>query len=108
MQTSQAIPAPYSQQNESHQQHMTHSTQELFRTVGAYLTAELQGSRFLLFVNADPRLANAEDFQLLTSMNLATADKYKEMCENTKNLTLFMEDLQKKCMYDTHVLLMKA
>jgi hypothetical protein len=47
--------------------------------------------------NTDQRLVTSEDFKLLENMNVVTKEKYAEMTEVAKGLTLFMEDLQKKC-----------
>jgi biogenesis of lysosome-related organelles complex 1 subunit 2 len=61
---------------------LTESTQTMFDNVSKYLQAELQ--------------ATSEDFKLLETMNNVTREKYKDMTEITKNLTAFMDEMQKK------------
>ena len=46
---------------------------------------------------ADGLVVTSEDFKLLETMNLVTTERYKEITEQAKGLTSFMEDLQKKC-----------
>jgi len=70
------------QEIDDRQAQLNNATKTMFQNVSKYLQSELQ--------------ATSEDFKLLENMNNITREKYTEMTEITKNLTSFLDEMQKK------------
>lgn len=92
------------QEIDDRQAQLNNATKTMFQNVSKYLQSELQGFIFLfpnrLLTFSFYFEATSEDFKLLENMNNITREKYTEMTEITKNLTSFLDEMQKKCKFN--------
>jgi len=77
-----ALSSKLTAEEELRQKELIESTKLMFKNVSEYLKSELQ--------------ATSLDFQLLENMNEVTKQKYTELNTVANNLSVFLEDLQKK------------
>jgi len=82
VETPDDVNAKLANEEEQRKKELIDATRVMFGNVSEYLKSELQ--------------ATSLDFELLRNMNDATKEKYSELNTVAKNLSLFLEDLQKK------------